>query len=263
MFSDERYLRLNFKWRGFIGFTFAGILALLIFYIHPETNRMLRYPAWLPIVFFALATVSYALSLLVIKSETVVHQKKMRIAHVHHALIFFILPILIKGLAYTYISGLWFFPTATFILLQIFYCRTPLIRIGSIFMPLIAYATHFVVWNTHYENKVIPIEILFTLFLMVVYWYLSTYFYEIAIQRNITTISEEKAEAFYVLYGLTNREQQIAGNVMDGHSAREIAERFDIAEGTVKNHIQNIYRKIGVNSRMNLLAKYINKAGEF
>ena len=45
---------------------------------------------------------------------------------------------------------------------------------------------------------------------------------------------------------LTARERQIALLVADGLSNKQVAERLAIAEGTVKIHLHNIYRKIGM-----------------
>ena len=46
--------------------------------------------------------------------------------------------------------------------------------------------------------------------------------------------------------GLTAREREITLLVADGLSNRQVAERLDIAEGTVKIHLHNIYRKAGM-----------------
>ena len=40
-----------------------------------------------------------------------------------------------------------------------------------------------------------------------------------------------------------------------GLSNREIAERYSISASTVKTHIENIFRKLGVNSRTQAIAQ--------
>ena len=49
--------------------------------------------------------------------------------------------------------------------------------------------------------------------------------------------------------GLTTRELEIVGAVASGHSNREIARELWISEPTVKFHLTNAYRKIGVSNR--------------
>jgi DNA-binding CsgD family transcriptional regulator len=52
--------------------------------------------------------------------------------------------------------------------------------------------------------------------------------------------------------GLTSREWEIAGLVAEGLSNREIAGRLVISKRTVDAHIEHIYGKIGVSSRVQL-----------
>ncbi|MEV6968171.1 LuxR C-terminal-related transcriptional regulator [Hamadaea sp. NPDC051192] len=53
---------------------------------------------------------------------------------------------------------------------------------------------------------------------------------------------------------LTRREQEVLELAAAGASAREIAERLVIGERTVETHLANIYRKLGVRSRVELVA---------
>ena len=52
--------------------------------------------------------------------------------------------------------------------------------------------------------------------------------------------------------GLTGREREIAGLVAEGLSNRQIAERLVISKRTVDAHIEHIYAKLGVSSRVQL-----------
>ncbi len=49
---------------------------------------------------------------------------------------------------------------------------------------------------------------------------------------------------------LTSRERQILGYIATGESNKQIARILDVAENTVKVHVQNILKKLGVNSRV-------------
>lgn len=51
---------------------------------------------------------------------------------------------------------------------------------------------------------------------------------------------------------LTPREQQIAEAIATGRSNRDIAAQLGITEQTVKNHLTNIFGKVGVGSRLQL-----------
>jgi DNA-binding NarL/FixJ family response regulator len=51
---------------------------------------------------------------------------------------------------------------------------------------------------------------------------------------------------------LTPREAEIVALVTQGFRNKEIAEKLSISEQTVKNHLQNIYDKLGVSDRLEL-----------
>ena len=52
---------------------------------------------------------------------------------------------------------------------------------------------------------------------------------------------------------LTPREIEIVTMVAQGLRNRAIAERLSISEGTVKVHLHNIYEKLGVDGRLELV----------
>ncbi len=54
---------------------------------------------------------------------------------------------------------------------------------------------------------------------------------------------------------LTSREQDIVIGLVDGLSYKMIADRFDISIDTVRAHIRNIYKKLHVNSKAEVIAK--------
>ena len=49
--------------------------------------------------------------------------------------------------------------------------------------------------------------------------------------------------------GLSPRETQVMALIAAGHTNGQIAELLTLAEKTVKNHINRIYAKLGVDSR--------------
>jgi DNA-binding CsgD family transcriptional regulator len=54
-------------------------------------------------------------------------------------------------------------------------------------------------------------------------------------------------------FGLTRKQTDILRRVMDGLKNAEISEELGITEQTVKDHLSNIYEKIGVQDRMSLM----------
>jgi two-component system, NarL family, nitrate/nitrite response regulator NarL len=66
------------------------------------------------------------------------------------------------------------------------------------------------------------------------------------------------SEAEIARFGLTPREMQIIGALVDGQTNKDIATTFGISEYTVKHHLTNIYDKLGVYNRVELVLFAIN-----
>lgn len=63
--------------------------------------------------------------------------------------------------------------------------------------------------------------------------------------------------------GLTRRELEVLGTIVNGLSNKEIAQKFTLSEDTVKHHLTNIFDKVGVSSRLELaLFAISNKIAE-
>ena len=58
-------------------------------------------------------------------------------------------------------------------------------------------------------------------------------------------------------YRLTEREVEVAKLICQGFGNEDIAKNLNIAYGTVKTHIRNIYRKTGVHNKIAMLLKFI------
>ncbi|MFW6234895.1 MAG: LuxR C-terminal-related transcriptional regulator [Spirochaetota bacterium] len=57
-------------------------------------------------------------------------------------------------------------------------------------------------------------------------------------------------------YGVSKREYEVLELVAHGFSNREIGNRLHISEGTVKNHLHRVMRKLDVGSRTEILARF-------
>lgn len=61
---------------------------------------------------------------------------------------------------------------------------------------------------------------------------------------------------------LTAREQEILALVARGESSPAIARHLGLAESTVKTHLANVYRKTGVQNRVQATRFYLRHYGE-
>jgi DNA-binding CsgD family transcriptional regulator len=53
--------------------------------------------------------------------------------------------------------------------------------------------------------------------------------------------------------GVTPRELEVAGGILRGLSNKELAFELGLSEHTVRNHISNLYRKLGIQKRLDLV----------
>ncbi len=63
-------------------------------------------------------------------------------------------------------------------------------------------------------------------------------------------------------YCMSPREIEVAKLVCQGFDNEEIAGSLKIKEGTIKTHMRNIYRRIRVKSRIEMLLRFVNDAAK-
>lgn len=74
------------------------------------------------------------------------------------------------------------------------------------------------------------------------------------VQNNTITLHQNKTEEKEkTAFNLTQREQEILHLLVQGLSYKEIGERLDISPNTAKKHVINIYEKLHVNSRAQVI----------
>jgi DNA-binding NarL/FixJ family response regulator len=61
---------------------------------------------------------------------------------------------------------------------------------------------------------------------------------------------------------LTEREAEVAALVAHGLSNKTVAQQLGIAAGTVKAHLHSIYRKLGIENRVQLLLHWPTNNGQ-
>ncbi len=73
--------------------------------------------------------------------------------------------------------------------------------------------------------------------------------------RSMTELINNKLpfETIYIKYNISEREKEIVELIIEGKSNTEIKEKLFISHHTVKNHLSNIYRKLKVKNRYELV----------
>ncbi|MFF3667888.1 helix-turn-helix domain-containing protein [Microtetraspora malaysiensis] len=61
---------------------------------------------------------------------------------------------------------------------------------------------------------------------------------------------------------LSKREAEVMDLIAVGHSNGEIAQRLFLSEKTVKNHVNRIYAKLGVESRSAAIGRWRDSTGD-
>ncbi len=64
---------------------------------------------------------------------------------------------------------------------------------------------------------------------------------------------EKNLKRIFAKYGMTSREEEILRFILKGYSNREIEKKLFISENTVRNHVYNIYKKLEVKNRLELV----------
>src|SRR5262249_12910482 len=78
-------------------------------------------------------------------------------------------------------------------------------------------------------------------------------------RRMVEMLSGQNGELANWNDGLTQRELQIVAMIGQGLMAKEIAHELRISEKTVRNHISNIYQKLGICDRTHAVLYAIKK----
>lgn len=76
---------------------------------------------------------------------------------------------------------------------------------------------------------------------------------QVKILEPSETHFESQCEAVARSHGLTSRETEIFGYLARGRTAKVIQDKLVISQSTVKTHIYNIYRKLGINTQQELI----------
>jgi DNA-binding NarL/FixJ family response regulator len=68
-------------------------------------------------------------------------------------------------------------------------------------------------------------------------------------ERILSSSKQGEAKYTKITPMLTKREVEVLKAIAQGENSKEIAETLHVSERTVRNHLANIYRKLGVHDR--------------
>jgi DNA-binding NarL/FixJ family response regulator len=79
---------------------------------------------------------------------------------------------------------------------------------------------------------------------------------------RINLLNEEHWLYIRRQYSMSLRELQVAKLVCQGFNNGEIATSLKITQGTIKTHMRNIYRRIRVKNKIEMLLTFVNSAAK-
>ncbi|MEK6793803.1 MAG: helix-turn-helix transcriptional regulator [Spirochaetota bacterium] len=258
MFSIEESIHKNFRFRTLFAALFLSILSLLLFHFFPGLNDQLMYPAWFPASIAAFGLVTFLIPLAIVKALGASH----RVAHAAYffnaTTSFIVIPILLLVFSRTFTSFIWIAPSISFLIVRMYHNNKRWMRVLSLLTPGIAYCGHALYWNLIVRDPFRPEALIFAAGVTFLYIYSVYYFMEVRRENRLSAISPKEKKRFFASFNLTPREEQIVEEILTGYSTKEIAARFPIAAGTIKTHTKNIYKKMGVNTRLKIITKFLD-----
>ena len=125
----------------------------------------------------------------------------------------------------------------------------------------------FLLWNI---LSVAPIRIIMWNHMIIFTYYLAIFlpaFYLFMKRKSLKVLPEiqngVKLEDLFIKYNFTPREKELVFLILEGKSNKDISEELFISLQTVKNYISKIYKKIGLQNRIqfvNFVRKYIEES---
>ncbi len=114
-------------------------------------------------------------------------------------------------------------------------------------------------YKTHNVSVLIPI--LYAIFAVLFTVYIARR-YILQLKSIPADIASVSYDDIFSRTGISSREQEIVYLVLKGLGNRDIAKQLFISPNTVKTHIRNIFRKMGVKSRFELAMTLKNSKSE-
>jgi len=81
-------------------------------------------------------------------------------------------------------------------------------------------------------------------------------------RTRISLLNDDHWSYIRKQYSMSPRELQVARLVCEGFNNDEIANSLKITQGTIKTHIRNIYRRVRVKNKIEMLLKFVDHASK-
>ena len=129
--------------------------------------------------------------------------------------------------------------------------------LSLIFIPVLVFEVIIIPLNQDF--KLIPIDNFFTLLIYSLWNILSiTGFYKVVMLKEKLVSHEKSSLSHLDSYMVTPREKEIIKKLITGKSYQEIADELFISYPTVKSHVYNIYNKLGIKNKIEMI-QMVNK----
>ena len=122
-------------------------------------------------------------------------------------------------------------------------------------------SNHDAVWNR--EGILLPISVLppfwktawFRAILLMLVLLLLFQLYRVRIRKIEKRYGEDlRLEKFLIKKNVSEKEKEVIALILEGCSNKDIEDKLFISYGTVKNHVYNIFKKLDVKSRVQLIS---------
>ncbi len=130
------------------------------------------------------------------------------------------------------------------------------LRLGLSILPIACFLTlYFTKFKFFYsvllsESEISTIYLTSIILIFIIIW-LTILFFD-----QFSTEYKKDLKKILLSYELTDREGEVFVKILNGKSNKSISTELFIEEGTVKNHLTNIYKKLSVRNRNELMAKF-------
>lgn len=127
------------------------------------------------------------------------------------------------------------------------------VSVSFLLIPLFAGFDIFGIDNGFLMDSTVPFRTTFISFTIFVIWALYHLMQDKVEQTKPMIETRDQGEALRSQFGVSEREIEIIEQVARGNPNKVIGETLFISENTVKSHIKNIYRKLEISNRIQLL----------
>lgn len=80
-----------------------------------------------------------------------------------------------------------------------------------------------------------------------------------SIARKVVASFNNMSNDNQIIEALSDREKEVLDHLAKGLIGKEVADALNISWGTVRKHVQNIYKKLQVNTRVEAVNLYLNR----